>query len=587
MKTENEMEDLLRGLRLETPRELDENILKDAFAVLTEAAASESVAPEKPPSRRATPRFLKFLFGTSLRKIAVAGATCAACVALLILFGMNRTSLAGVVDAVEKQPWLHIKYDTGSEEWAQLQQHRFFWKTAGVNPVSGQMLYRFWDEAAGIEQIYEPVVFKRIAEHRTKSHVAATTPWQYVVSPWDTQTSVEKHSDTLNGKPCIRFDVYSTDALGDRILERQLWADPATRLPVMVRARLDLTERESFHREYTTGEYDYPAAGPASIFDLGVPREVQIATQTEKSLPDPRVEEIMRASQRAQARFDSSLPNRRVVTQRVSQVLKNGKITVVTPEAEQKQLSPEVWQLLAQGVQQTWVAYRKGAMFRVEQYGCQCKVPESCKPGTKEWAQAILPQLQMAPPLINMFDGELRYYWQRGYLPDGKEGPATVQVGKKLNLIRPIDLLDQNVWPVTSQWAHLRPFGEDMHILAKAPDMPAGCVALTYTWAGTKYDYYIDAEHDYICFRSIWSEMKGDSWQIERDTRWSGFVQLLTGQWYASEQRATNFDVPKKASYDSEVEVTHFYVQPIEDKDFPPDAFNDKKLIEGAQVKTD
>lgn len=93
MKTENEMEDLLRGLRLETPRELDENILKDAFAVLTEAAASESVAPEKPPSRRATPRFLKFLFGTSLRKIAVAGATCAACVALLILFGMNRTSL--------------------------------------------------------------------------------------------------------------------------------------------------------------------------------------------------------------------------------------------------------------------------------------------------------------------------------------------------------------------------------------------------------------------------------------------------------------------------------------------------------------
>src|SRR5208337_3634385 len=102
-----------------------------------------------------------------------------------------------------------------------------------------------------------------------------------------------------------------------------------------------------------------------------------------------------------------------------------------------------------------------------------------CKPGTREWAQAILPQLQLAPPLINMFDGELRYYWQRGYLPDGKEGPATVRVGKKLNLVRPIDILDQNVWPVTSQWAHLGPFGEDMLILPQAPDLPAGCVALT------------------------------------------------------------------------------------------------------------
>ena len=115
-----------------------------------------------------------------------------------------------------------------------------------------------------------------------------------------------KSSDTLDqthGEASIRFDCYLNDAAGRRLLIRQIWADPQTRLPLTIRERLQLAEREEQKRESITGTFDFPETGPASVYDLGVARDLPISRPTTSRLAG--VQEVLANAKAALERFPS------------------------------------------------------------------------------------------------------------------------------------------------------------------------------------------------------------------------------------------------------------------------------------------
>ncbi len=95
------------------------------------------------------------------------------------------------------------------------------------------------------------------------------------------KTFLESADDTLDGRPCFRWDSYRPDALGNPRVEQQVWYDRTTRLPIRVRNRLQVAYQHQFGREFETIDYDYPATGPADLAALGVPRDAPVVVVDE------------------------------------------------------------------------------------------------------------------------------------------------------------------------------------------------------------------------------------------------------------------------------------------------------------------
>src|SRR3990172_180506 len=132
-------------------------------------------------------------------------------------------SLAEVVAAIEKQPWIHVTFDNGEEIWASLPER----KHAVKRPADPSV---FIDYATGVRHFYWPN-FGYISEDNVYSASDAAaksriewlpkTPLEFagIYSediPEGSATEgrkrqdeyMERHSDTIDGRDLVRFDFY-------------------------------------------------------------------------------------------------------------------------------------------------------------------------------------------------------------------------------------------------------------------------------------------------------------------------------------------------------------------------------------------
>jgi hypothetical protein len=122
-------------------------------------------------------------------------------------------------------------------------------------------------------------------------------------------------------------------------------------------------------------------------------------------------------------------------------------------------------------------------------------------------------------------------------------------------------------------------------LIEDAPEELSGYIGMRINVGDIRRDLYIDPDHDYICVRWIWWKQRSGVWEKEREYESTDLVQLPEGQWYAGKRVLITYPDPERgtgrggADWNVDFKV-------LEENEYPPDAFNGQKLLEGAKVET-
>lgn len=470
--------------------------------------------------------------------------------------GAASVAWGDVREAFLQQLWMHVKYDNGEETWSNLQTGDSYFKQWDGRCVAvdyARNLRQVYDSRGG-RQIFEdrPVIYRDGVIPPWKPETA----WESAIGPWEAMAEhggagdweVERHTDQTNRVTSIRFDCYFNDSAGRRLLIRQIWADPQTRLPLTIWERLPLAYREAQKRESITGAFGFPETGPASIYDLGVARDLPLSKTYDKT-PVPAVQEIMAQAKAALERF----PSRYRV--------------VVWDNTRESEID---------------VIWRDGKKLRSDRYfnlsgdryaAYHLELPAS--------VQDVLKWTQTQPPIsTHVLDGAREY--TRDYVH-----PA---VGNTRDEVRVMqlhgrDLLPSSSKPIEEQWPYSGYNPAALAVIDDAPQELRQHIGLRVGGADRHQDYYLDPQHDFICVRWIWWKQRSGQWEKEREYEVSGLAQLPQGQWYVTQRTLVTYADPERGTVQGGAHWS-LDVQLFEQADVPPDTFNGDKLLEGAKVET-
>lgn len=493
--------------------------------------------------------------------IAALGGAAAIVAIVFFLSGSVSLSLADVQKAFEGQRWVHIHYDTGGikDDWTDLQTgETYLTRDDGdavyLNDRTNTRLW-YWKRSGMIEQD-QPTIY------RPGTKPPAWTPksaWGDLVAPLArfaaTQPAhgspppVVAVKDVLNGKPAIRFDVYMTDGTGARFIYSQLWADPQSHLPLRRRERLQLADREQYGKEWSTGDYDFPATGPPDLYAIGVPRGTSIHRDVTVAPPDvaPLLAGVIRAH---------------------DQFLKNYRAVVwVLPASEKMPVG---------GFEVIW---RDGQQLRDDQFAWaygrndQLRTParDATVPILLDWA-AHHPPVEM-----QLMATDADYFWRSTSFTKGSK--PQVHVTRR----NPRSLLARNSWPDEIQWP-IWESGPDFKLSDRNADTPSGCVGLRTGGDGNqRTDYYFDPANDYVCLKQIdWAKRQG-AWTKTSQTTLSD-LHRIDGRVVAGVQTAIHYDDPAEGIYEY-TQTTRIQLDVVSAADYPPGIFDPSALTQGATVE--
>lgn len=552
MKSTNDVKAFYRSATVDTNPARDEAILADAL----QAGGLET----KTRAAHAEPSVWRAIMKNRTTQLTTAAVIA---VVLFIILHQLGSSIDGttvvwgdVRDAFLDRPWVHLKYDNSAEQWYDLKTGDHFFQDWDGRCVA-------IDRTANLRQTYDPIHGKHINENRPVVYPNDVIPpwepktaWEAIVGPWEQMAQqggaghweVETSKEETEGQPRIRFDCYFNDAAGRRLLVRQIWADPQTRLPLAVWKRLSLADRQEQQRESITGTFDFPDHGPQSIYDLGVARDLPVAKSYDK-VPLSSVQEVIEAAQEALRRF----PARYRV--------------VVWPSDRNSEVE---------------VVWRDGQRIRHDHYFnlSADRTPQHHLrlPAT---VAEVLDWAQTQPPIsTSMFDGQRTY--TREYVH-----PVYADSRDEVRVTRSRDGFLLGMWsrPIELQWPWERHNPASYELIDDAPEAFRAYIGLKREGGSIRRDYYLDPEHDYICVHNIWWKQRSGQCEKEREYEHSDFKRLPTGQWYAGKWTVITYPDPERGTVRGG-ETKNIEVEVLDEGDFPRDTFDGEKLMEGATLET-
>ena len=429
--------------------------------------------------------------GLGLAACLVAGACLWLCLA-----GPTNITLAEVQRSIDAKPWVLIRYEDGTQEWANLRDRLCF-----VTYADSRNFYAgMHDHVNGVWRAYHSNWGQQIHEERFTPRPYPQTPWEYATGDWDdrgvagaSRTIVEKSSDTIDGREVVRFDTYDDGPAGLRVLAQQVWADPQTRLPVRIR-KYRGPDRKN---EINTGDFSFPESGPSSIHDLGAP--VGLPVVVNWGIVEPAAKAIMDAAKEALRRFPRNVC------------------------------------IVKKSTYQLAISFSLGEKFRKETYGIVSPDHQSLL--ALEWPDDVEQVRTWASSHLTLFGVEI-YGDRFSYSYDTGQGlwPASADPGATLKVRRDSDAWAQSIMPITDQWPFLHNVGP-MTVLEDVPEMPAGCVLLRYEGDRLRRDWYVDPARDYICVKQ--RESAPDDIHTRQVDRMD-LTRLSSGQWYAKTVHTPN-----------------------------------------------
>ena len=537
-----------------------ETRLKDAVAVATAPrSVVDDVMRRLPVSLPKPPPRSRWRRSVLVASLAAPIAIAATLVFLFFFTGTAvRLTLADVQAEVERQAWVHIAYDAGQfkESWTNLRTGETYTtrNDGSVVYVNDQTNTRlsYWKMSGVIRQDTP----RRYAPGKSPPPWTPRTAWEQIVAPLEhavagterDQSSpppVVSAQDSLKGRPAVRFDSYSTDSLGNRFLYAQLWADRATHLPVRIKTRLQLGEREKSGKEWSTGDYDFPATGPADLFALGVPA----GTPIHNELTPASVQPVLDAVNLAHDGF-----------------LKNYRAIIWTMRAG----SPEP----IDGLDIIW---RDGEKLRQDHHLPAFEVQRNHSPPLPQPNPAALLAwaAQSDAAIKQLMDSECEYTWRSAAVADSSKPQVHVMRRGKF------PLLDANDWPEKMQWP-TRHDGPDFQVLDTNVDTVAGCIGLRRGVGESRSDYYVDPRNDYVCVKQIDWTRRGSEWAKSREYALSD-LRRVEGCVVAGKMHFHGYGDPAQGLSESNQTKTIDLV-PFAAAGYPPAIFDPVSFIAGANV---
>lgn len=463
--------------------------------------------------------------------------------------------IADVQSAFLAQSWVHLQYDNDTESWYNLKMGDHCHKQ--LYPWGDSFVYI--NRTDNLRQRYTPAHGQHIREDRPtiyKDNIIPPyepkTAWERIVEQIAEQGGkyhqVQTETDTLDGKTVIRFDIYYIDAMDERLLTKQLWADPLTKLPIKIRKKLTSQEQKDQNREYIEGLFSFPETGPTSIYDLGVPRDLPIAKDYDK-VADPSIEEIFETAKQ----FYEDFPKRcRAVTWQND---RESEIMVVWRDGEKVRLH----------------IYFNLRKEKYPQY--HLDVPTD--------VDEILAWAKTQPPIGIYLDDEEKMY-HRSYHPafEDTETPKT-RIRRSWREGLPIE-----AHFIEEQWEYCTNRNPTRFaFIDDAPESLSKYIGIKTESGDIRRDHYIDPEHDYIRVQNIWWKKRDDQWEKEREYIVTEMAQLPTGQRYVTKRKLIDYPNPERGTVGGESNYI-IDIKLLEEDEFPPDTFNGEKLMEGAEIVT-
>jgi hypothetical protein len=541
-----------------------ETQLKHALSVATAPRSIVDEVMRQLPASLPKPA-PRYRWRRSLLAVSLATPTVVAAILAVIFFFTGtavRLTLADVRAAVERQAWVHIRYDVGpfKESWTNLRTGEAF-----TTRVEGSVVYineqtnaRLWYwKNSGVIRQDAPT---RYPPGKTPRPWTRQTAWEQVVAPLEHEVATTQRAnasspslvsaqDSLAGKPVIRFDRYGIDNLGHRFLYAQLWADPRTQLPVRVKTRLQLAYREAAGTEWSLGDYDFPATGPADLYALGVPRGTPL--EKEVTTAPTTVQPVLAGINRA---HDGFLKNYRAV---VWTARKGGSDPIDAVDI--------IWRD-GDKVRQD---HHLPAFERQENHASP--VPQPSPAALLKWAT------QTEATEKQLLAGRREYIWRSA---------AAARTSKPQVQVVPhgtFPLLATSTWPEHVQWP-TRYGSPDFHLLDANAETPAGCIGLRQGGEGNfRFDYYIDSQHDYVCVKQVAWTKRGTQWVKDREYTLSD-LHRIAGRVVAGSQRFHGYGDPAKR-ISASTENMRIDVVPLSATEYPPAIFDPALLTTGAKVE--
>jgi hypothetical protein len=500
-----------------------------------------------------------------------AGAAAALAAAAIIALALwpSPLTLAQVREAMNVVDWIHVRFDNGTERWISL-THGI---RAEITPDASYDYYDddidFTDYRAGLEYEYvgrADAVYLRDASGFTMP----ATAWEATVGIYEGYRQIpqtERYEETIDGRRLVRFDNYITDALGKRLLITQIWADPATRLPVKIRRRVPGHEPRT-NGDFKTGVYTFPESGPESIYDLGVRRDVKVLDLrwTGNHVAEqvmPIVEEIAAAEERFIDHYRViEWKNDRPDPIEILYVSGEG-VLKDSPEHPRRDYAP--------------IRARFDHYFNMgpKHPGFYLPLPATAEE-VLAWAAT------QTPVSVYLVDGR-RDYSQSGPYPPyfTKADPPHVRV---MRIGDPRSLPGQH-WPNETFWPlAMRKLSGRVEVLPPSSEAPAGTIGIRMERGEIREDFHVDPALDFICIQHTYWEKHAHGWYRRWETTLGDFIQLPTGQWIATRKVDYRGGDPDRKISPSE----HTYqidITPLARDEFPPDIFDGKKLLEEAREK--
>jgi hypothetical protein len=510
--------------------------------------------------------------------------------------------LAAADDPKPTPHWVHVKYDTAYEKWVCLDDGRRLSKTDEVAILDDPVAGFEWRWDAGEDRITRRTAFKMadgsrpdpaaLREMMTREFSYPQID-QHVPKPGQPPPvnevfggnfdSIEYTPETLDGRRCLRMDLFKQDPADGARLERQTWVDLETKRPIRTRERLIRSHQIKFQREFRTGTYEFTATGPGDLIALGFPKGLPVV-DIDPPKPEALPADLRRALEGASAAIARLPRDLRIVAEEGNELK---LIYWSSPETFLRKLAKHV-------IDQEDMHYQLGARprlsitsregFDMGVDGAQPAIPPV--PGGDALAElsdarlAALFSLEAASE-IELDDGARAILVDKDGLvgPDGKpRDRVLVRDGRPEPPGLPEPLVQQ--WPFTWWDRKL------IRVVAPEPGTPPGQVVLQMEKGGGRHRWYCDPDRGFVAVREVIESKDGGAWKVHRDARASRWKPLPGGTWYVAEWEV-HLGPGKDDVWTHRIEVT-----PLPPGGFPPDTFDAGKLIDafkarGAKIEVD
>jgi len=524
-------------------------------------------------------------------RATVLAVACLAAILLCLVKSGPLVTLTEVQAAVERQNWVRMVYDDGSETWVCLADGTLFRKTVHA---SRPTTYLMRDPVTRTEQHYDgqqqirrfspdvwvlgrqrngKIIPLEVDEltFREEGFVLKPKPGDRsgVIPPRVLEIVVE------DGRRLGHFTRYRRDALNQLHVVEELWVDLGTRLPVRIRT-WGLAD-EGGQRVARDGRFSFEKSGPRSLYDLGVPRSIPIIPQI-TSLEEARrlipaaTWQAIEGAQQAARRFPHQF--------RVLSAHDDTRLTLTYVDSGEE--PPFEWSVDPPGAKSIGRYFEADCLNRTDvsaEYGSlatmaafQLAVPSA--------ADAIADAFPIAAATnTRLVDGRRWFVLTRS---PGRTPPLRLQI------LTPSS--SHEIRELRYQWEYADWNWTELATGTSTRTAPDGQILIHAERADLKTDWFVDPQRNFAVVHKVEARLIDGTWR-EQETRAVHWLRLPDVGWYVSawetRRLAPGISANGQAHTDPEtvtIDRTRLVVTPLKQADFPQGVFDGDQFLESCKA---